>query len=339
MVRNSNFELLRIIAMFIIVVSHYSVHGTYTSEVITTTSTILEMFSLGKIGSNLFVMIGAYFMIDRGVKISQIINLSIRTYLYSLLIVVCASLFFEIVFTDVYKYIFQFYDTYWFVTTYVMLMILAPVLNSILTKITNNQLKNVLLVMTVFLVISPTYRIGMPINDGILFFVYLYLVTAYIKKQEIRINVKKYLAISLSITMLHIVFRNIVPLLFSQEEVSKTINLQLTDLGLLTVSNTVLLFLLILNARKFESKVVNKVASGMFSVYLIHEHPIIRKLLWGYIDTGSVETNIELIIKMMTEIPLIFIGLTVVAYSVDKVVNPISNKLTIFVLNKLNIRG
>ena len=61
--RNSNFEILRIISMYLIVVSHFIVHGTTSIE---RTGGIKQVIMLimqsgGKIGVDIFVMIGSAF--------------------------------------------------------------------------------------------------------------------------------------------------------------------------------------------------------------------------------------------------------------------------------------
>ena len=73
-IRDSKFEILRIIAMLLIVAHHFVVHG-FELENIETFSynkIVVEILSLGgKLGVNLFVLISAYFMIDSKFKFKQ----------------------------------------------------------------------------------------------------------------------------------------------------------------------------------------------------------------------------------------------------------------------------
>lgn len=65
-IRESNIELLRIVAMFMIVVSHYVLHSgiDYNSMSIGFNRVILEIANLGDIGVIVFVLITGYFSIN-----------------------------------------------------------------------------------------------------------------------------------------------------------------------------------------------------------------------------------------------------------------------------------
>ena len=64
-VRQSNIELLRIIAMIMIVAHHFSVHGGFSFSTITVNSLWIQfMQNGGKIGVDVFVLISGYFLIS-----------------------------------------------------------------------------------------------------------------------------------------------------------------------------------------------------------------------------------------------------------------------------------
>ena len=66
--RDSNFELLRIICMVLIVIHHFSVHGGYFTETQGTlpfNATLIDLFAMGgRLGVNIFVLISGYFLIN-----------------------------------------------------------------------------------------------------------------------------------------------------------------------------------------------------------------------------------------------------------------------------------
>lgn len=82
-VRSSNFELLRIFCMLSIVAVHYVWHGGSAAS----GSNIAAAYFLGnfaQIGVACFVLIGAWFLIDKEFSITRIFNLSKQITFYSL---------------------------------------------------------------------------------------------------------------------------------------------------------------------------------------------------------------------------------------------------------------
>ena len=65
--RNSNIEILRIISVFMILFSHYSVHNGITNSdlPIGINRYLLEISILGNIGVIIFVLISGYFSINK----------------------------------------------------------------------------------------------------------------------------------------------------------------------------------------------------------------------------------------------------------------------------------
>lgn len=63
--RNSNIELLRIIAMLLIVLSHYSIHGLGTDLAYSLNLYIADVAGLGgKLGVTIFILISGYYMTE-----------------------------------------------------------------------------------------------------------------------------------------------------------------------------------------------------------------------------------------------------------------------------------
>lgn len=83
--RSSNFEILRIIAMIMIVAHHFSVHGgfeMYISSLQLNTIFLQFLQFGGKIGVNIFVLISGYFLINTdNIKVKKIIKLWISNFL------------------------------------------------------------------------------------------------------------------------------------------------------------------------------------------------------------------------------------------------------------------
>ena len=88
MKRNSQIELLRIISMIMIVISHYTVHCNV--DVVTLplgiNRFIMEASKLGNLGVILFVLITGYFTINQkqSFKLKKLVSLVFQTFIYYL---------------------------------------------------------------------------------------------------------------------------------------------------------------------------------------------------------------------------------------------------------------
>lgn len=86
-VRSSNFELLRILSMCMIIGAHYVYHGGLLSEGTALNQVFASFLRIGgKLGVTIFVLIGAYFLSVQEFKSERIIKLFFETAFYSVLI-------------------------------------------------------------------------------------------------------------------------------------------------------------------------------------------------------------------------------------------------------------
>ena len=78
--RLSNFELLRIIAMILIILHHYAYHGNLISIPNDNFNKYVAVFIIvgGKVGVNVFVLITGYFLINSKFKIKKVIQLILQ---------------------------------------------------------------------------------------------------------------------------------------------------------------------------------------------------------------------------------------------------------------------
>lgn len=140
-VRSSNFELLRIFCMLSIVAVHYVWHGGSAAS----GSNIAAAYFLGnfaQIGVACFVLIGAWFLIDKEFSITRIFNLSKQITFYSLSIALLLFIIGMASYTDIIKNAMPIiFKRYWFLTPYVFLLFLHPFLNYVLNACSKKQIR------------------------------------------------------------------------------------------------------------------------------------------------------------------------------------------------------
>ena len=198
--RDANIELLRIVAMLMIITLHFNyrsnallVLGEPASNV-QIFATVLEAIAIT--GVNVYVLISGYYLSSSKVKFSKILLLILQVYFYTLLIsgammfVGAYSVKPEDKLDRALRYLFPISsEHYWFVTAYVIMYVLAPVMNAAVNTLKRKQLKTVIIgLLTWFCFINSivpakfgTDRMGYDFG----WFICLYLIAAYIRKYNI----------------------------------------------------------------------------------------------------------------------------------------------------------
>lgn len=210
--RDSKIELLRIIAMIMIVGAHYAQHGVIQ----TTEISKLDIWSQGgivqkaftelltpgaQIGVALFFIIAGYFGIYK--KQYTVVKVIIETIFYGLFTSALYMIFLKtgivVARRDMLYSIFNSIlipissGVYWFVTVYVLLQILSPSLNKFINVLNEKGQILVLSFLLVFEYIIPEFGGGeyFLIQRGVFF----YFIGAIIRKRIDDINVKKIICI------------------------------------------------------------------------------------------------------------------------------------------------
>lgn len=332
MKRESNFEVLRTIAMFFIVVYHCLTHGVgdeYGFNVASIASLSNVLFSdfmlvFSSLAVNLYVMISGYFLSDKDFKPSRIVRIWVSACFYSCVITI---IFMVIQITPVDmislgKSIFPLStDAYWFVTQFIGLLILSPFLTMIVRQISYRQYL-FLLVAGAFLCLSiiPDFplakRFHVAHGNSVWSFAYLFLIAGFIKRY-----LRKYppLRLLLIITLIGL-------LLLASEMVLgfRNNNIYLYWLNynglpfVLTVSVFMFFRQLVVPDNFFWNLFV-KLAPYTFGVYLIHDNLLVRGWLW---PTVSLSTFCDKIY-----FPLVIMGLCVLLFIVCSLIDAIRKKL------------
>lgn len=85
--RQSNFELLRIVCMILIIAHHFSVHSIIPENISRLNRFIFDVFAIGgKVAVNVFVLISGYFMVKSKFKLQKLLMLIFQTFFYSIVI-------------------------------------------------------------------------------------------------------------------------------------------------------------------------------------------------------------------------------------------------------------
>ena len=196
--RQTGIELLRIVAMLMIVLMHFLSHSGNLLEPGTpfslsaATGTILENLCLGAV--NAYVFISGYYGSRRNYKPSKTVRFLCQIWFYSLLIPLVLMLFhqhtkFQEGIYGVIYYLFPIEtEHYWFATSFLMLMLLSPFLNHAVKFLSHKKFQIAL--VGVFVLFSGIKSIC-PVAFGfdkygydLPWFVFVYLFAAYAGKYD-----------------------------------------------------------------------------------------------------------------------------------------------------------
>lgn len=314
--RNSNLELLRIIAMLFIVSYHYGRHGVYTFEVDVFTFnrffvSILEIG--GQLGVSLFVLISAYFLSQKSFKSIRIIKIIMETWYYALL----GFLFFVLIlrefsFFEMIKSLLpMIFERYWFMTSFVLMLIFSPFLNHFIKGLSKQVFKSLLVVMLfIFGFVRTVFMVEMNYSN-LIWFVFLYLVAAYIHQYQADFTyqasyyLKQFVFYYVVLVVIIIIFDclGVYSDFFSWYA---SYFVKITSFILFFAS--VNLFIYFIKKAPFSNQSINAISKHSFAVYLIHDNDLFRNYLWRHIlQTPKFQHSPYFLLHFLASIMFIFV--------------------------------
>lgn len=305
--RNSAIELLRIVAMLIIIAFHGHMHSwldkldlQQVPEVVTNNmynANILFSYFVGwggDLGNTIFILITGYFMINRKVNYPKLILLLVTMLFYSWLIFIMVYVFMpQIYVTFTSKEILKgiapiLFGENWFVSCYIIFFCFVPYLNGFLKSLDKNKYLLLLLMVFVFFVLLPTVKIKTYFNSAeIVYFAFVYAIGVYIRlyfKDKINNEYhNKYRNICLLILLLTLISISTLEIIGIVTNKVVFIKQSQYFVKLFSIPLAVAMFLSFATMKPFFNRYVNIVAGTVLGVYLIHENIFLRRIIWDYI--------------------------------------------------------
>lgn len=296
--RSSNFELLRIVGMIMIVFYHFSHYGYFGFETYGINAAAADFLILfGKVGVDIFILISGFFLVEtNGYKISKTIKLWLQIFSYSILFLVMSIVLKSPTLT-VGSYIKSFApistEKWWFASTYFVMYLLSPFLNKLLRSLTQKQyISMLILTMVLWSVLAVVFLRTLQFNDLLMFF-WIYSVGGYIKLYKNRESVNKRKCSAFLLITVAVAFGTqalctyFIQLGFLTDFAAKYKEAFTLSNSPFTIIISVLMFLIFKGIKIKNSKLINIISSATFGVYLIHDSDFLRPIIWETIVNGK----------------------------------------------------
>ena len=314
--RMYNIELMRIISMLLVITTHFWGHGIELTSIPVFTFPYYFgwlMKGISYVSINTYVLISSFFLCQSRFKIKKFFSLWLEIEFYSILIygVTCIAGIISISFKGIMMALFPICSSeYWFVTIYVGLFLLSPILNFVIKSMNQKQHLATIVIMCILFVLIPNVFffskwLNFGSGYGIVWFVVLYFIGSYIRLylEEKCIKKKKNLIGLLAFIFLLLPFISRIVIAFATKLILGRVvgaGLFFSNNSILVVPATVLFFLFFLTIEiKSEriKRIISFLSAGSFAVYLLHDNPNISGYIWGLMVSNIHLNDARLIIE------------------------------------------
>lgn len=295
-IRDSKFELLRVLSMLMIIFQHALERsipdwGMLKGEFSFNYCVAVSIGIWGQLGVMLFVMLSSWFMVDkRGIRMKKVIDLVLEV----MTICIGMVIIFAIVHPEslnlkliIKELVTPACKQYWFITTFLVFYLIMPLLQKTVSALSDTALRNTCVVLTLLI---PVYNyLSVNVGDSLADFSYIFIMAAYMKRNPqnwFKKHHRALLVIPPFITIALILYK-----LFAEQYLGEGLLLKMFTM---LRGRTFLLFLACVgifytfeNMKSIYSNRINAIGGTMFGVYLIHENILLRgeangqALLWN----------------------------------------------------------
>lgn len=245
------------------------------------------------ISNSLFIIISGYYAINTKFNIKKVLNLWGKTLFYTLSFLIIYAIIGKP--NHIYENLFPVISgQYWFITAYIALYLISPIISIVINKLSKNQFKYLLIILIVLYgIINIVFNPNNLFNDNFGPVILIYLIGAYIRlhvniKKEKQYYFLKYIIINIIVTWLSIMVEYIYNG-FTNDTNGTIFKLVYLFRGQIhRFSSLFLIFAVVLLFIKFRTieiknnrinKFINFISPSILSIYVIHEN-VNNRWLW-----------------------------------------------------------
>lgn len=343
--RQSGIELLKIIAMFLIVISH-CVQSISNSEKfilnnvnIAQPTTDYKIFIMqflryfGTWGNAVFLLCSVWFMVDsNNLKLNKIAHMILNIYALSIIfLLIFIWMGVNLSVKDILKCLFPTtFGNNWYTTCYLLLYAVCPLLNTIISKLNQRQHLAYNSIFFILYFCIGSVKGFFFIND-LICFIGIYFIAAYIKKYNLKLISNQKINCCLFLTGIF--------LLMFLQLVTNFAGFRIDFVGqhmfhFVTNHNPIILIISfslfnIFRNLKIQSRTVNYISSLLLFVYLIHENILFRQYLRSSLifDFWELSSKMNIVIFTLICGIILFAAAMLIAVVYNKALQPFVQKI------------
>lgn len=301
--RDSGIELLRILMMLQIIFQHVSQYGGYYKHALALGGkhTLLYwiLWLMSRCPVYMFIVIMGYFLIDAtqdSVR-KRILKVYVPMYVYAVAIPIVIR-FTGVMIPEKKDYIRGFFPalsrTWYFMTLYLIILILSPYLNKLIHSLTKKEYLMLLAILFFIFSIWNSIAHLKPFDEvigvqkiieteegkSLYDFIFMYFLGGFLKKYQFRkdgtllwwrnfMNLAMFLLLGLLDTFILYLYPSFRAVIGYNDNP-------------LVVLQCIFLFRFFSNL-EFHSEIINIISACNLGIYMLHEHPLLRNILWNKI--------------------------------------------------------
>lgn len=355
--RNGNMELLRLISMCMVVFLHglgkgnNLVNFTAHFSVNSILAWILESLAIPAV--NIFVLVSGYFLVKSKFKIRRLFGLVFQIVFYSFgVFVVCLVLgrisLSGINIYDLLKYVFPVHmGVYWFMTSYVVMYMLSPLINKAVNNLSQGQLGIIIIMLLIYESLIKSilpFRFEQDeMGYSIFWFLTVYLIGAYFRLYGFKYLKSFGKGLALFFTGTGLVFLENGMIFFVNEKMGRLLEISKIACEynhIFCLMAAVGLFAAFANREPMNDRAtsaVSKISPMALGIYLLHESPAVRYEWpkWLGIYDGIYKSVPAFVGLLVLAVVVVFALGLIVDYGRIKLFAVVSNALSKTGLNKL----
>lgn len=291
--RSSNLELLRILCMLLIIGDHLTGQSGIADYTTLPSSFAFCLIGCGsRIACSVFVLIGGWFLCEQPYKTRRPLSLWLSLWLYTVPVTLLCKLAGLDVSWGALRWAAFPASTrqLWFISDYLLLLLCVPLLNRLLRRLSRPAHRGLLAVLAVPLIVYPTlFGENGAVSDTAWMFLYEYLLIAYLRRwpdnrlAHLLQHRAAALGLGLGLPLLNTILRAVLETRgLTDGKAFQYMAYYRTALGALpNLLAALALFYLFKGLDLGCVRWVNALAGTTLGVYILHQVPAFRGLLWN----------------------------------------------------------